>query len=91
MEALDGRGGAGETIIEVLELDDPRLTDWRRRKIASITSHAAEDPSLLIGEMCFPRDLPDLTVDPPPHNTKPEGVQQSWFAKRARGVLPETY
>jgi len=40
--------------------------------------------------MGFPDDLPRLDQSPPV-NTRPEGVQQSWYAKRQRGELPEVY
>ena len=40
--------------------------------------------------MSFPDDLPRLHQSPP-DNTRPDGVQQSWYAKSQRGELPEVY
>ena len=40
--------------------------------------------------MGFPDDLPRLNRSPPV-NARPEGVQQSWYAKQQRGELPEVY
>jgi len=91
VDALDGPRGAGETIIEVLELDAPHLIQWRRRKIDAIATVAGNDWFRFVEEMCFPRDLPDLTVDPPLHNSRPGGIAESWFAKRKSGRLPEAY
>ena len=81
----------GERIIEILELDDPKLIDFRYRKIGGILSDAESDWRRFVQEMRFPNDLPDLTQDPPPHNSRAEGVSESWFAKRQRGELPEVY
>jgi hypothetical protein len=42
--------------------------------------------------MGFPDDLPDLRrLRPPAGNARPEGLEDSFFAKRRRGELPETY
>jgi hypothetical protein len=40
--------------------------------------------------MGFPDDLPPLD-QLPPVNTRPEGVHESWYAKKQRGELPEFY
>jgi HNH endonuclease len=76
---------AGDLIIEVLELDDPRLTEMRRRKWGILASLAASDWALFSDEMGFPQDIPDLTVNPPPCNTRPEGIAKSWYSRKAAG------
>ena len=39
-----------------------------------------------------PDDLPDLSrLCPPGGNSRLDGVEQSYFAQRQRGELPETY
>ena len=81
----------GETIIEVLNLDDSRLIDFRRMKTGVLASLAVNDRAIYVQEMGFPKDPPDLNDDPPPRNTRPDGIQSSWFAKRAAGTLPEVY
>lgn len=81
----------GELIIEVLELDDPRLIDWRRRRIGGILSDAECDWPRFVAEMKFPDALPDLTLDLPPDNTRPEGIDESWLARKRRDDLPEVY
>jgi hypothetical protein len=88
VEALNSQG---ETVIEVLNLDDSELIDLRRRKIHIIACLAANDRSLFDQEMGFPNDLPDLNASPPPRNTRPDGIQSSRFAQRAAGTLPRVY
>jgi hypothetical protein len=42
--------------------------------------------------MSFPEDLPDLKRQRPPgRNTRPEGIEESAFAKRLNGSLPPAY
>jgi len=81
----------GDAIIERLELDDPQLIEWRRRKIGGILSDSAADWPRFVEEMRFPNDLPDLTADVPPGNSRPQGVAESWHARRQAGTLPEVY
>jgi hypothetical protein len=81
----------GERIIEILELNDPELIDFRRRKIGGLLSDAESDWDRFVQEMKFPDSLPDLTLDPPPFNSRKEGLQESWFAKKQRNELPEVY
>lgn len=88
VEALNADG---ESIIEILELDDPRLVDYRRRKTGILASLAASDWRLFVEEMGFPQDLPDLTTDLPPRNSRPEGIRQSWFSRREAGEPLEVY
>jgi len=81
----------GERIIEILQLDDERLIDFRRRKFGILQSLAANDRPLFTEEMGFPKDLPDLSADPPPTNTRPAGMQTSWLSLRKAGKLPQVY
>ncbi|EDY16037.1 HNH endonuclease [Chthoniobacter flavus Ellin428] len=72
VEALNADG---EMIIETLELDDPRLVEFRRRKIGILRSLAADNWALFVEEMRFPTDIPDLTQENPPENTRPDGYR----------------
>ncbi len=81
----------GERIVEILQLDDDRLIDFRRRRIGILNSLAATDRPRFVQEMSFPKDLPDLAADPPPTNTRPSGVKSSWLSLRNAGKLPEVY
>lgn len=88
VEALNSDG---EVIVEKLQLDDDRLVEMRRRKIGIISSLAAHNWPLFVEEMRFPIDIPDFTKDPPPSNTRPEGVATSWHERLSAGTLPEIY
>jgi hypothetical protein len=88
VEALNADGAM---IIEVLELDDPRLVDLRRRQIGILASIVSIDWPGFVEAMRFPSDLPDLSLDPPPDNSRPEGIGSSWFARRHAGTIPEIY
>ena len=80
----------GVRLIDELALDGEKITAMRRQIILSIRSHECHDRRLFLMWMGFPKDLPDLAaVRPQPkHNTRPEGVAQSWFR---RNPLPEYY
>jgi hypothetical protein len=42
--------------------------------------------------MGFPDDLPDLSrLRPPGGNSRPEGIEESYFAQRQRGESPAFY
>lgn len=50
-----------------------------------------DDPELYQELVGFPDNLPDLRKMKPPKNSRPEGIEESWFARRERGELPLTY
>jgi len=83
----------GERIIDVLCLDDPENTRYRRMIIGIIRSlsRTEEGRETFLLMMGFPTDdLPDLsrlTCD----NSRPQGVADSWRAKQERGELPLFY
>ena len=72
-------------MIDVLELDQPQLIEYRRSKIGAIKSHVIHNQELYIHEMGFPTNLPDLTESTPPINTRPEGIGKSWFVVKSCG------
>jgi len=91
VEAIEPYKAEGSRLIMDLELDDPRLIEYRRMKIGTIWTHAQHNPKLYVEMMGFPTDLPDLEADSPPGNTLPEGVQQSWLVRQRAGFLPLVY
>jgi hypothetical protein len=57
-----------------------------------IAALAEERDAELFGRLVgFPDDLPDLGRLRPPRNTRPAGVDESWFARRRRGNRPAKY
>ncbi len=81
----------GERLIDRLRLDNEDHTRFRHLMITTLRSLARHDKHTHILWMCYPDDLPNLSKLRPPDNTKPEGVNDSCYARRIRGVLPEIY
>jgi hypothetical protein len=85
----------GNLILETLRLNNADYTHFRRLIIGIIQSLAKsktkQDRATLIMLMSYPDDLPDLSKLKPPNNSKPEGVNNSYYARRSRGDLSETY
>ena len=82
----------GEILIAALRLDGKKATNFRRLIIDTLHSLAVHNETqLYIRWMRYPDNLPDLSKLKPPGNTKPEGVNASYYARRIRGELPETY
>jgi HNH endonuclease len=78
-------------IIAQLGLNRPQYLVFRRVWLLIVQTIAAH-PNVLREVLGFPADLPDLSLlRPPAGNTKPEGIEQSFFRQRQRGELPETY
>ena len=81
----------GEILIAALRLDNEDHTRVRHLMITALRSLALHDRQAYIPWMRYPDNLPDLSKLKPPGNTKPEGVNASYYARRIRGELPETY
>ena len=79
-------------LILVLGLNNRRQREYRRLWLDVIVMAERHDPKLYRRLMGFPANLPDLAgLRPPSGNSKPEGVANSYHAKRGRGELDETY
>ena len=77
-------------LIAILGLDSGSYPRWRSVWMRNVELAAQYDHEHLTRLMGFPDDLPSLEHSPP-DNTRPEGVHQSWYAKRQRGELPGVY
>jgi hypothetical protein len=82
---------AGELLIKNLRLNNQDYTRFRQLIIQAIRSFFLHDRDTYIQWMRYPQNLPDLSRLKPSSNTKPEGVNDSFYARRCRGELPETY
>ena len=86
----------GEFLIQVLRLDHPKLTEFRRRKIAllrqfALLKHADARIAVMV-ELGFPDDLPDLSHKAPPDgNGNGPSHLDSCFTRKAKNSLPRTY
>ena len=85
----------GRLIVETLRLNNAEYTHFRRLILGIIQSlvkgRAKRDRATLMMLMSYPDNLPDLGKLKPPNNSRPEGVNNSYQALRARGELPEAY
>ena len=79
-------------LILKLGLNSEKAKKWRLMWIRNVALAEEYDREQWLRLMCFPEDLPDLSrLEPPESNSRPEGIEQSYFARRQRGELPETY
>ncbi len=78
-------------LIEQLDLNSPTLRRWRVMWMRIVDLAKERDASLYHQLTGFPEDLPDLGRLRPPTNSRPDGIEISWHAKRQRGQLPESY
>lgn len=78
-------------LIAQIDLNSPTLRRWRVMWMRIINLASQHDVALFLQLTGFPEDLPDLSRMRPPNNSRPEGIEISWHAKRQRGQLPESY
>jgi hypothetical protein len=83
--------GEAQRPIDVLTLNSTSWVQWRLSWIRIVELAAEHDVDLFHQLMGFPDDLPDLRRLRPPANSRPEGIDESYFARRARGELPDYY
>lgn len=78
----------GELLIEFLGLDADDYVEFRKLVIGTVQSlRKAGDRKMLSLWLGYPKELPDLNPLKPLGNTKPEGIDQSHYARRMRGEL----
>jgi hypothetical protein len=85
---IEGRSPEAKQIIGQLDLDAPAYCEYRRLWIDIIALARNYDVSLYEKLLGFPSLLPDLETKRPQNNLRPDGVHQSFHARRKRGELP---
>jgi hypothetical protein len=89
---IRGIDAATTKLILQLDLNSPRLVEWRIiwMRIAELARE--RDQRLLQRMLGFPSDLPDLRrLRPPGGNSRPAGIAESWAALAKQGKLPDRY
>jgi hypothetical protein len=81
----------GKKLEQVLRLNSPQNLQYRSRLMQTLKTLKAHNMALYVDYMRFPDNLPDLRKKHVPSNTKPEGVENCYFALRERHELPHTY
>lgn len=94
---LVGLTAEGRVLIDTLGLNEDPALAVRKAVLTLLTLKErypadAEADELFRSAFGFPTDLPNLkALRPPGGNDRPEGVEQSYHARRERGELPDTY
>lgn len=81
----------GHRLVRDLRLNEPRYRQWRSQRMRELRALLLCDPEGYEQAMGFPKVLPDLRALRVNANTRPEGIEESWLAKRLRGELPKVY
>lgn len=81
----------GDRLIRQIDLNSPALRRWRVMWMRIVDLAKERDADLYQQLTGFPEDLPDLRPLRPPSNSRPEGIEISWYAKQQRGQLPDSY
>jgi hypothetical protein len=89
---IEGQTRQARRLIRVLGLDDREYTEFRLMWIEIVDLAAREEPELHRKLMGFPSDLPNVArLRPPGGNSRPEGIEQSYFVRKQKEILPQTY
>jgi HNH endonuclease len=91
---VEGVNAAATRVILALDLNSPQLVRMRIMWMRIVELASESDEELLKQLTGFPEenDLPDLRrLKPPGGNARPEGIAESWRARRERGELPDHY
>jgi hypothetical protein len=87
-----GIDAAATKLILQLDLNSPRLVQWRIMWMRIADLAQTRDRELLRRLVGFPDSLPDLRrLRPPDGNTRPIGIAESWAALAKQGMLPDHY
>jgi hypothetical protein len=78
-------------LVRQLDLNSPRLRSWRVMWLRIVALARERDPGLYSQLVGFPGDLPNLSRLRPPQNSRVEGLERCWFARRQKGSLPAAY
>jgi hypothetical protein len=88
--SIEALNPIGRSVVGLLALDDPDATRYRKLILDTLRVLRTGDDQRVYEEWIrFPSDLPDLSrKQAPAGNSRPQGIADSWFARRVRGELP---
>lgn len=79
-------------LVRVLDLNAESMIQWRATWLRIVELAEYNDPTLYRNLVRFPDDLPRLDrLVPADGNARPNGVEQSWFARQETAELPDAY
>ena len=79
--SIDASSFDSRRIIRVLDLNSPRMIQWRNMWSRIVELADQNDESLHQMLVGLPTDLPNLRRLRPKENTKPKGISESWYAR----------
>lgn len=82
---LHARDDEARRLVRQLDLNSPRLQQWRVLWMRIIALAEERDRDLWESLVSLPDDLPNLKRLRPPANSRQEGIQESWLERRKRG------
>jgi 5-methylcytosine-specific restriction endonuclease McrA len=89
---LRGLSQAATKLMMQLDLNSPRMTEWRILWMRIVDLAKQRDPLLLKQLIGFPKNLPNLkNLRPPAGNSRLEGIMESWAYLSKQGKLPDSY
>lgn len=89
---IEALNPTGDLLISLLRLDGNDVVRYRKLIIDTLSVLRDARSDTYFEWVRFPDDLPDLSrKQPRGGNSRPMGVNESWFAKRQRGELPSSY
>lgn len=89
---VKGIDDIAQRLILQMDLNSPRLIEWRIVWMRIVDLARERDSELLRRLIGFPVDLPDLRrLRPPAGNVRPMGVSESWASLASDGELPRYY
>jgi hypothetical protein len=89
---MQGKTKEARRLIDLLQLNSRSYRQRRRLMIAILSAVSKVNPDLYVELMSFPDDLPNLSVlNPPGGNSRPSGINTSFYALRQDGKLPMVY
>ena len=81
----------GDRLVRALRLNEARHRRWRSQQMRELRALLLCDPAGHEQVMGFPEDLPNLGALRVKSNSRPEGIEESWLAKRLPSELPRAY
>jgi len=88
VEALNDEGAS---LVKKLRLNSDKNLEYRSNWMKVLSALRVSHPDLYQELMSFPSDLPDLRKKKAPTNSRPDSLEDCWFAQRERGTIPPTY
>lgn len=89
--SVTGLTPEGRDLVQILDLDSSELRQWRCNFMAIWRLTSSNDRATFLSLFGYPVDLPNLSRKLAKGNTRPKGLLNCCFARRAGGTLPDHF